>query len=159
MPFDANLVLADGTEWTYANLVTSVYGTPTSTTRNDGGFIVLDMGSANIKSDIRGLAIVLVFTEAANAVGDALTVVAQESEEEAFGDSVYYLHELCKFDIAAVTTGVILGSELTAALTPRVVIRRVYITHRYVRLVATCTSADDFGVVYGLISPYPANVL
>ena len=46
MPFDANLVLADTTaDWTYANLVTSDYGTPTSTTRNSGGFVVVDLAA------------------------------------------------------------------------------------------------------------------
>ena len=44
MPFDANLVLADTTaDWTFANLVTSNYGTPTSKTRNAGGFVVVDL--------------------------------------------------------------------------------------------------------------------
>ena len=64
MPFDANLVLAnDDADWTYANIVTGTYGQPTSTSRNDGGFVVLDMGSANLWQDRRGLAIVVIFLD------------------------------------------------------------------------------------------------
>ncbi len=157
MPFDANLVLADGTEWTKSNL--DAYGTPTSTTRNDGGFVVLDLGSALIGSGVHGLVIVITFTEPANSTGDALTLTAQESEEEAFGNSSLNLHELCEFDILAATRGLILGSELTATLTPRTIMRRVNPTRRYIRLVATCTASDDFGIVYANVSPYPHRVL
>lgn len=156
MPFDANLVLADGTEWTKSNL--DSYGTPVSLTRNDGGFVVLDLGSADIGSAISGLAIVLVFTEASGGT-DQLTVIAEESEEVAFGDVSDNLHLLCEFDILAATRGLIIGSELTAALTPRTVIRRVNPVHRYIRIKASCTAADDLGIVYGLVSPYPYRVL
>ncbi len=49
MPFDANLVLADTTaDWTYANLVTSDYGTPVLTSRNAGGFAIIDLASNRI---------------------------------------------------------------------------------------------------------------
>jgi hypothetical protein len=148
MPFDENLMLCDGSaDWTYANLVSSNYGTPTSTTRNDGGFAVLDMGVANIGCDLRGLAIVLILSEAANASDDALTVIIEESGAVAFGSDV---HELGKFDIAAATKGIILGSEC-----PATVIMRVSMKERYLRIDASCTSSDDFGVVYCYVSPYP----
>lgn len=149
MPFDYNLMLADETaDWTKANL--DSYGTPTSTTRNSGGFAVLDLGSAGIGGDVGGMAIVLVLTETANAVGDALTVIVEESTTEVFTVP----HELAKFDILAATKGVILGSE-----TPCTVIRRVTPTLRYLRIVASCTASDDFKTCWCLVSPYPYKVL
>jgi hypothetical protein len=152
MPFDANLVLCDGSaDWSYANLVSSDYGTPTSTTRNDGGFAVIDLGAANIGSAVSGLAVVLVFKDSANASDDAATVIVEESGAVAFGSDV---HELGKFDIAAATKGIILGSEV-----PATVIMRVVPKERYLRIDASCNSGDDFGTVYALISPYPYKVL
>ena len=151
MPFDADLVLADSTaDWTFANLVTSNYGTPTSTTRNAGGFAVIDLGATSIGAAVRGLAIVLVMTEAAAAAGDALTVIVEESTTVAFTVP----HELAKFDILAATKGVIIGSEA-----PATVIRRVSPTLRFLRIDASCTAGDDFGTVWCLVSPYPYKVL
>ena len=151
MPFDANLVLCDGSAaWTFANLNTSDYGTPISTTRNAGGFAVIDLGSAGIGADRRGIAVVLVLTVAGAAVDDALTCIVEESTTEAFTVP----HELAKFDILAATKGVILGNE-----TPAVVIRRISATLRYLRIVASVTAADNFGVVHCLLSPYPFKVL
>jgi len=151
MPFDANLVLADDTaDWTYANLVTSDYGTPTSTTRNAGGFAVIDLGSANIGAAVSGLAVVLVLTEAAAAADDALTVIVEESATEIFTVP----HELAKFDILAATKGVIIGSEA-----PCTVIRRVSPTLRYLRIDASCVAADDLKTCWCLLSPYPYKVL
>ena len=148
MAFDAYLVLCDGSaDWNFANLVTSNYGTPTSATRNAGGFVVLDMGSANIGSDPRGMAIVLVLTEAAAAADDALTVIVEESGVVGFGSDV---HELGKFDIAAATKGIIIGSEV-----PATVIMRIVMKERFLRIDASCVAADDFGVVHCLVSPYP----
>ena len=106
MPFDANLVLCDGSaDWNFANLVTSNYGSPTSTTRNAGGFAVIDLGATQIGVAVSGMAIVLVLTEAAAAADDALTCIAEESSVLAFTSDV---HELGKFDIAAATKGIIL---------------------------------------------------
>ena len=148
MPFDANLVLCDGSAaWTFANLNTSDYGTPISTTRNAGGFVILDMGSANIGSAIKGLAIVLVLSSSAADAGDALTCIAEESGSATFASDI---HELGKFDIAAATKGVILGSEV-----PATVIMRVSMKERYLRVDASVTAGDNFGTVYALVSPYP----
>jgi len=154
MAFDANLMLCDGSaDWSHVNLVTShQYGTPTSTTRNDGGFAVIDLGSANIGAAVGGLAVVLVLSEAAAATDDELTVTIEECAAEGFGSAT---HELGKFDIAAATTGVILGSEV-----PATVIMRVSPKLRYLRIKAvTSAVADDFGVCYALLSPYPYKVL
>lgn len=147
MTFDANLVLVDGSaNWTFANINTSDYGTPVSTTRNAGGFVILDMGSANIGSDRRGLAIVLILPSA-NAAGDALTCIVEESGSATFASDI---HELGKFDIAAATKGVILGSE-----TPAVVIMRIVMKERYLRVDASVTADDNFGAAEVLVSPYP----
>jgi hypothetical protein len=150
--FDANLILAnDDADWTYASLVSSDYGTPTSTTRNDGGFAVIDLGVAEIGSDYRGLACVLIFLDSANANDDALTCILQESSAVAFGSDV---SNLIEFDIAAATQGVILGSEL-----PCTVVKRFVATKRYLRIDASCNSGDDFGTVWAMITPHAYKVL
>lgn len=162
MPFDANLVLCDLTaDWSHVNLVTSnTYGTPTSTTRNDGGFVVLDMGSAKIGTAVSGLAVVLVFTEAAADDADELYATIEESTEATFGSGT--VHELGELDIAAAARGRILGSEVTSAKVAIgvVVVRRFVMERRYLRLKAITTNvADDFGKVWALVSPYPFRVL
>ena len=147
MPFDANLVLADLTlDWSYANLVSSDYGTPVSATRNAGGLAVIDLGSALIGGPVSGWAIALILTETAAAIDDALTVIVEESSTVAFTVP----HELAKFDILAANKGVIIGSE-----TPATIIRRISVTHRYLRIDASCVAGDDFGAVWCLLSPYP----
>jgi len=152
--FDSNLVLCDGSAvWNYANLVTSNYGTPISTTRNSGGFAVLDI----VEAPVTGLAVVLILTQAANAAGDELTTIIEECASENFSSSTP--HELGKFDVAATTKGVILGSEVVASTIPVVVVMRVTPTRRYLRIDASCTSGDDFGVVYCYATPYAFKVL
>lgn len=152
MPFDANLILAnDDADWTYANTVSSDYGSPTSTTRNDGGFAVLDLGVADIGCDMRGLACVLIFLDSAGASDDALTCILQESSAVAFGSDVSHLVE---FDIAAASQGVILGSEI-----PCTVVRRFVATKRYIRLDVTMNADDNFGTVWAMVTPYPYKVL
>jgi len=149
---DANLVLADNTaDWSYANLVTSNYGTPTSTTRNSGGFAVIDL-LAFSKCPAKGLACVLVLTEAGAAAGDALTVLLQSSTVEAFSDDI---HTLANFEVDAdAGTGIIDGDE-----TPCTIIRRFATEQRYIRIDASCTSGDDFGTVYCYIDAHPFYVL
>ena len=147
--FDANLILCDGSaDWSFANLNTSNYGTPTSATRNAGGFAVIDLGDG--ASPVSGLAVVLILTEAGAAADDALTVIVENSTTVAFTVP----HELGKFDILAATKGVILGSE-----GPATVIMRVTPKLRYLRIDASCVAADDFGTVYCFISPFPFKVL
>jgi hypothetical protein len=149
--FDANLQICDGSaDWTYANVVTSDYGSPISTTRNDGGFAVIDLNEA----PVGGLAFTLLFTEAANATDDALTVILEECDSADFTSS--QPHELGKFDIAAATKGVILGSEVAAGTE---VILRCAPTRRYVRIDATMNSGDDFGAVYCNIEPFSYKTL
>jgi hypothetical protein len=145
--FDENMELCDGSaDWSYANLVTSDYGSPVSTTRNDGGFAVIDLGEGG--APVEGLAIALMLTEAAAANDDALTVIIEDCDDYDFSSS--QPHELGKFDIAAATKGVILGSEC-----PNTIVMRVTPTRRYLRIDASCVAGDDFGVVKCAISPFP----
>ncbi len=155
MPFDANLVLADTTlDWTFNNIVTSDYGTPVLTTRNDGGFAVIDLLAVSTTS-VKGMACVLVIDETAAASDDALTVLLQASDEVTFdtgaGDIV---RTLANFEVAGLTHGVILGSEC-----PVTVIRRFATTLRYIRVDASCVSGDNFKTCQVLLAPWPFNVL
>ena len=146
MPFDANLTLVDGSaDWTYANIVSSDYGTPVSTTRNAGGFAVIDLLQAGASPGV-GLTVVLILSEEAAAADDALTAIVQQCASAAFGSAV---SNLADFDLAAVTSGVIVGSE-----TPCTVMRRVAPTMRYIRLEASCASGDDFKAGYCFIIPW-----
>ena len=152
MPFDALLMLADNTkDWTKAYL--DLYGTAAaniSTTKNAGGFDVIDLGSAKIGGSVRGLAVVLVIDEVGEAAGDQLTVTVQESATEIFTTP----HELAEFDILAATRGVILGSEC-----PCTVIRRISPTLQFLRVLASTGAGADFHTCWVLLSPYPYRVL
>ncbi len=144
MPFDANMVLADDTlDWTFANLVTSNYGSPTSLTRNAGGFAVIDMK----ETAASGLVAVFIADEAGDATDDALTLVLEVSDAVDFTSGV---QTLANFEVAGVTHGVILGNEV-----PVTVMRRFSTTKRYCRVDASCVSGDDFQTCWVLLSPYP----
>lgn len=145
MVFDANLVLVDGSvNWTYANIVTAGYGTPTSTTRNSGGFATLDLMALG-GTPAMGVAIVLIIPTGAGST-DALTLLAQSSDSATFASGV---HNLAGFDLAAATSGIILGSE-----SPCTVIRRVATVDRYLRVYAVVTTGDDFGATQVLVNPW-----
>lgn len=150
MPFDANLWLINGTV-TYTAASAASFVAATSTTRSDTtGAVVLDLKG----TDYRGLAIVLVIPVLASAT-DYLTMIIEGSEEEDFGESSYYNHQLAEFDIAAVTAGRILASECTAGA---VVLRRISTNLRYIRVNGTPTavgSTGTFGALQVLVSPYP----
>ena len=151
MPFDANLVLADVTaDWTYANLVTNNYGTPTSTTKNAGGFVVVDLLALST-TPADGLACIFVADEAGAADDDALTLVLQGCDDVAFANGV---QNLAQFDILGATAGVILGSEC-----PCTVIRRFSTRLRYIRVDASCVAADNFHTCQVLLAHYPFYTL
>ena len=151
MPFDANLVLCDGSaDWTYANIVTSDYGTPVSTTRNAGGFVILDLLALG-GTGAQGVAIVLILDDTLAGDTDALTLLAQSSDSSTFASGI---HTLAQFDLAAATTGIIVGTEC-----PCTVIRRVATVDRYLRVDASVTSGDDFKTGYVFVSPWAFNRL
>lgn len=152
MPFDANLVLADTTaDWTFANLVTSNYGTPTSvTTRNAGGFVVIDLLAISTTAAV-GLSCVFVADEAGAAVDDALTLLLQVSSQSDFSSDV---QTLANFEVAGVGHGIILGNE-----TPVTIVRRFSTRKRYIRVDASCVSGDDFKTCQVFLVPWAFHTL
>jgi len=153
MPFDANLVLADTTaDWTYANLVTSDYGTPVLTTRNDGGFAVIDLLAVSTTA-ANGMACIFVCDEAGAATDDALTLVLQASDAVAF-DAGDVVQTLANFEVEGAAHGVITGAEC-----PCTVIRRFATRLRYIRVDASCVAADNFHTCQVMLAPWPFNIL
>ena len=154
MPFDANLVLSDGSyDWTYANLVTNGYGHPHSTTAV-GGTVVIDILALST-SAASGMSAVFMCDEAGAADDDALVLTLQGSDDVDFvADDDNPVRTLATFDIGGVTPGVILGNEC-----PCTVIRRFHTTLRYIRLYATCADADDFHTCYLMLAPWPFYVM
>lgn len=151
MPFDANLVLADTTaDWTYANLVTQNYGTPTSTTRNSGGFVIVDLLALST-TPAKGLSAVFVCDEAGAATDDALTLVLQVSDSATFASGV---QTLANFEVAGVGHGIILGNEV-----PCTVVRRFATDKRYIRVDASCVSGDNFHTCQVLLAPWPFHTM
>ena len=148
MPFDANLVLIDGT----IDFAPATDTAPTSTTVDETtGAVVIDLK----ETGVRGLAAVLILPVKNDADdSDTLTGFIEASDVLAFTSD---LHKLCSFDIAGATTGVILASE-----GPAVVIARFVTTERYVRVNMTAVAVSgsaDFGKLKVLLSPYPFKVL
>lgn len=156
MPFDANLVLCDGSssyDWSYANLVTNNYGHPHSTTRA-GGFVVIDMLDFSTTA-AKGMSVIFISDQAGANDADALTLVLQGSNDVDFvADAANPVRTLATFDVGGATAGVILGSEC-----PCTVIRRFATTLRYLRAYAVCTANDNFYTCYVMLAPHPFNVL
>jgi len=151
MPFDANLVLADNTlDWTYANLVTATYGVPTSTTRNDGGFAVIDLKALST-TPASGLAAIFLSDEAGADDTDALTLTLEACDLEAFTSGV---QTLANFEIAGATHGVITGAEC-----PCTVVRRFSTRLQFIRAHAVCVSGDNFHTCWVLLAPWPFHTL
>ena len=144
MVFDANLVLADDTlDWDYENLNTQDYGTPTSTTKNSGGFVILDIKETAAK----GMSVIFFADQAGVGTDDALTLLLQASDSPTFASGI---QTLCNFEVAGVSHGVILGNE-----TPCTVIRRFHTNKRYLRVDASCTTSDDFYTCWVVLAPWP----
>ncbi len=154
MPFDANLVLADTSlDWDFANL--GLYGTPTSSTiRNTGGFIVIDLLALS-GTPGQGLACVFLADEI-GGVTDALTLLLQASNLATFVSSpTNPVHTLANFEVAGATHGIILGNEL-----PCTVVRRFSTTLRFIRVDASLADAgDDFNTCRVLLAPWPFHIL
>lgn len=155
MPFDENLVLADGTtDMTHANMVTSNYGHPHSVVR-DGGLVVIDI-LAQSGLSAKGMAAVLICTTVGAAPADQLLVTIEASNDVDFvADDSNKAHTLTKFEVGGVNEGAILGNEA-----PCTVVRRIATKLRYIRAYVTLNDGgDDFGVVYILLAPWPYEVL
>ena len=156
MPFDANLVLADGDasyDWSYANLVTNNYGHPHSTDRV-GGLVVIDQLALSTMA-ASGMAAIFMADHAGAATDDALTLVLQGSDDVDFvADATNPVRTLATFDIGGVTAGVILGNEC-----PCTVVRRFNTRLRYLRAYATCVSGDNFYTCYMFLAPWPVYTM
>ena len=140
--FDYDLRLIDGTvDYNAAN-----DDAPTSTTRDAAtGAAVIDLGEGGTPAS--GLSAVLIIPDDANGDTDTLTAFLEVSSVVGFGSDV---SEVGKFDIAAATKGIILGSEV-----PCVSILRFATDKRYVRVNGTVgTAPDDFGEVKAYLAPY-----
>ena len=153
MPFDANLVLCDGSssyDWTYANLVS--YGAPVLTSRV-GGFAVIDQLALSTMA-ASGMAAIFIADEAGGAT-DLLTLVLQGSDELDFvADATNPVRTLATFDIGGATAGVITGPEC-----PCTVVRRFNTNLRYIRPYAVCTDGDNFYTCYMFLAPWPVYTL
>jgi len=155
MPFDANLVLCDGSyDWTYANIVTSGYGAPVSTTRIYG-FVVIDILNFSTSAG-KGMSAVFMCDEAGAAATDTLVLVIQGSDDVDFvADAANAVKTLATFDIGGVTAGTILGNEC-----PCTVVRRFQTTQRYIRAYASgLDQGDDFHTCYVLLAPWPFHIM
>ncbi|KKL94578.1 hypothetical protein LCGC14_1863270 [marine sediment metagenome] len=143
--FDDNLELLDGS----IDYAPATDAAPTSLTRDAAtGAAVIDLGTGGTPAS--GLSCVLILP-AANADADILTAVLEVSSAVAFGSDV---SEVGKFDLAAATKGIILGSE-----TPCVVVLRFATDKRYVRLNGTVTASDDFKAAKCYLTPYAFTIL
>ena len=146
--FDADLVLADGSAaWTYANIVTSTYGVPTSTTINDGGFAVIDLG----KTGVSGLSVVAIFPTLATKVAGngALNLTIEACASAAFGSAIT---ELLTFGGATIRV-------LVVTETPAVYIGRISTTLQYVRAKAVMAADNDYKLAKVYLTPMAYNVL
>lgn len=147
MPFDADLVLLDGT----VALLDSLDTPPISVTRDaTTGAVVIDLKETGVK----GLAAVLVLPDNATDA-DTVTAYLEAADHVDMTGTPAGVERLGSFGVANATQGVILGSE-----TPCVAIVRFVTDKRYVRLNLT-VGAGDLAVSYAkcLISPYPFKVL
>lgn len=151
MPFDANLVLVDGTtDWTYANVVTNEAGLPESTTLTYGSAVIDLLATSGTPAV--GMSVVLIIDEVTTH-DDALTAILQGSDAIDFtyaaGPPELTVETLATFDIMGETAGIIVGDEC-----PCTVIRRFQTKKRYVRIYATCVSGDNFHTVYAFLQPW-----
>ncbi len=134
--FDADLICIDGTidvdSDTAATFVAATAVARSGTT----GAAVIDIGAGGTPAD--GIVAVLIIP-ALTSTSDYLTATVQTSDAVGFGSDV---HEVVKFDVAAVTLGRILASECGSILT---VVARFATDKRYVRAVVTPTKGTGDG--------------
>ena len=156
MPFDANLVLVDGTtDWTEANVVTNIAGAPVTTSLVYGS-TVIDLLAISGTAAV-GMSVVLIIDEVTTS-DDALTAILQGSDALDFtyaaGPPEITVETLATFDIMGENAGIIVGDEC-----PCTVIRRFQTKQRYVRIYATCVALDNFHTVYAFLQPWAFDVL
>lgn len=141
MPIDSLLELVDGSV-----AYTAATDTPaTSTTRDAAtGAAVIDLGPG---TGMKGLVAVLYMPDDADGATDTLTAFIEVSSVVNFASDV---SEVGKFDVAAATKGVIVGSEM-----PTTAMLKFMTDKRYVRLNGTVgASPDSFGNVRCWLNPH-----
>lgn len=146
MPFDANLVLIDGT-----TTMTGSTDTPAiSATTRANGAIVLDIK----ETGVRGLVAVLICPADLTAGSDATTLTGyiQCSDTADMTGTTTGIERHGSFQVLATSTGVIVGSECPCVAMVRFTTRK-----RYVR--ANITVSASFGAPIVLLSPYPFDLL
>lgn len=151
--FDANLILIDGTVDVDSDTAASFVAATSTTRAAATGAAVIDIGAGGTPAN--GLSVVLIIPALTTST-DYLTATVQASDAVAFGSDV---HEVAKFDVAAVTLGRILSSECTAGL---VVIQKFDTAKRYIRAVITPTKGTgdgSFSYVKIYLTPYAFRVL
>ena len=151
--FDYNLMLIDGTVDVDSDTAASFVAATSTTRAAATGAAVIDIGTGGTPAG--GLCAVLIIPALTTST-DYLTATVQASGAEAFGSDV---HEVCKFDKAAVTLGRVLASECTSGL---VLIQRFDTDERYIRAVITPTKGTgdgSFSYVKVFLTPYAFKVL
>ena len=146
MPFDASLVLMDGSVTT-----TTATDTPAISTTRDGstGAVVLDLRETRSQ----GLTAVLICSAlAGGAAAYTLDAFLEASDTADMTGTATGIERLGSFQVASATSGQILGSE-----TPTLALVYFATSKRYLRVNATVS--NDFGLITVLLSPYPFKVL
>ncbi len=153
MPFDADLILVNGTvDCDAADAATHVPAITTSAVAATGAAVV-DLG----ESGVHGVAAVLIMPTLTSS-NDYLIAFIETSDTLDMTGASNDVHEVGKFDVLATTKGRILASE-----TPCVSILRFATDKRYVR--ANLTPYNDGGVqgnmgaVKVYLTPFPFKVL
>jgi len=153
MPFDANLILIDGSVDVDSDTAASFVAATSVTRAAATGAAVIDISTYG--TGLMGMAAVLIIPVLVTS-SDYLTATIQASDAVGFGSDV---HEVVKFDLAAVTLGRILSSECTSGL---ILVKRFTTDRRYIRAVITPTKGTgDGSFLYTqiLLTPYPFRML
>lgn len=143
MPFDANLVLLDGSLDLDSAIAPS--GTADLFPETDAdGASVIDLK----KTGAKGLSVVLIVPAMA-LDADYITPKIESNDDVDF--------PVATSAIEAVFQGALGNEQIFGSEVPAVFIKRITVSRRYIRL--TCGVSGTPGKVQCLISPYPFNVL
>ena len=153
--FDANLILLDGTvDIDDAVAASHVPAISASSRPAASGAIVLDIK----ETGVNGISAVLIMPTLTSST-DYVIALIEVSDSEDMTGAADDVHEVGKFDIAAVTKGRILASECTAGA---VAILRFATDKRYIRLniaPTVGTSAGNMGAIKCYLAPFAFKVL
>ena len=154
--FDADLILIDGSVDCDDGDAPSHVAAVATGRVSASGAAVIDLGEGGTPAG--GLSAVL-FMPALTSSTDYLTATIEVCDEVGFAGSTYYALTAVVFNIAGVTDGRILASEVTAA---QVVIGRFATDKRYVRAVVdpqAVGSVGNMGAIKIYLTPNAFKVL